>query len=120
MVVRIVQNNGYVLRVHTTDGNLRDTPYLVNREKSNGEKISTTNGNFAHKSFIETEFLYDNDAKETWLAFQGYKYKDNRAGIVGAGGRAADVTARKTLVAASRELLLFDKNPVTSFLVINT
>ena len=64
--------NGYVLRVHATDGNLRDTLYLVNGEKINGEKISTTNGNFAHKSFIETEFSYDSDAKETWLACQGY------------------------------------------------
>ena len=38
----------------------------------NGEKISTTNAIFAHKSFIEIEFLHDNDAKKTWLAWEGY------------------------------------------------
>ena len=30
IVLRVVQNNGNVLRTHATDAGLRDTPYLVN------------------------------------------------------------------------------------------
>ena len=75
----------------------------------NGEKISTTNANFAHKSFIETEFSHGNDAKKTWLACQGYYYEDNPSGIDGANGRAEDVAERKRIVAASTEFRLFGK-----------
>ena len=75
----------------------------------NGKKISTTNANFAHKSFIETEFSHGNDAKKTWLAFQGYYYEDNPSGIDGANGRAEDVAERKRIVAASSEFRLFGK-----------
>ena len=58
IVARIVQNNGIVLRTHATEAAQRDTPCLVNNPLSslisectlslNGEKISTTNANFAH------------------------------------------------------------------------
>ena len=74
IVLRVVQNNGNVLRTHATDAGLRDTPYLVNNPLSslfsectlslNGEKISTTNANFAHKSFIETELSHGIDARK--------------------------------------------------------
>ena len=74
IVARIVRSNGNVLRTHATEAANRDTPYFVNNPLSslfsectlslNGEKISTTNANFAHKSFIETEFSYVNDAKK--------------------------------------------------------
>ena len=78
----------------------------------NGEKISTTNANFANKSFIETEFSHSNDAKKTWLACQGYFYEDNSSGIDGADGRAEDVAERKgeerkRTVAASRVLIIW-------------
>ena len=63
---RIVQNNGNVLRTHATEVAQRDNPNLVNNPllslfsectmSLSGDKISTTNVNFAHKSFIETEF----------------------------------------------------------------
>ena len=66
----------------------------------NGEKISSTNVNFAHNSFIETEFSQSNDAKKTWLACQGYYYEDNPSGIDGANGRAKDLAERKRIVAA--------------------
>ena len=79
--LRVAQNNGKVLRTHATDAGLRDTPNLVNNSLSslfsectlslNGEKISTTNANFAHKSFIEAEFSHGNNAKKNWLACQG-------------------------------------------------
>ena len=111
IVARIVRSNGNVLRTHATEAANRDTPYFVNNPLSslfsectlslNGEKISTTNANFAHKSFIETEFSYGNDAKKTWLACQGYYYEENPPAIDGAGRRADDVTERKGLVAAS-------------------
>ena len=80
-VARVVQNNGNVLRTHATEAAQRDTPYLVNNPLSslfsectmslNGEKISTTNANFAHKSFIETEFSHGNDAKENMACLSG-------------------------------------------------
>ena len=44
---------------------------------ANGLKISNANGNYAHKSFIETEFSHNKDAKNTWLACQGYSYEEN-------------------------------------------
>ena len=119
IVARIVQNNGNVLQTHATEAAQRDTPYLVNNPflslfsectmSLNGEKISTTNANFAHKSFIETEFSNGNDAKKTWLAFQGYYYEDNPSGIDGANGRAEDVAERKRIVAASSKFCLFGK-----------
>ena len=119
IVARVVQNNGNVLRTHATEAAQRDTPYLVNNPLSslfsectmslNGEKISTTKANFAHKSFIETEFSHGNDAKKTWLACQGYYYEDNPSGIDGANGRAEDVAERKRIVAASTEFRLFGK-----------
>ena len=68
IVARILRNNGNVLRTHATEAGQRDAPYLVNNPLSslfsectmslNGENFSTTNANFAHKSFIETEFSH--------------------------------------------------------------
>ena len=72
-------------------------------------KNSTTNANFAQKSFIKTDFSHGNDAKKTWLACQGYYYEDNPSGIDGANGRAEDVAERKRIVAASTEFRLFGK-----------
>ena len=119
IVARIVRSNGSVLRTHATEAANKDTPYFVNIPLSsifsectlslNGEKKSTTIANFAHKSFIETEFSYGNDTKKTWLACQGYYYEENPSAIDGAGGRADDVTERESLVAASNELKLFGK-----------
>ena len=73
------------------------------------KKLSTTNANFAHKSFIETEFSHGSDAKKTWLACQGCYYEDNPSGIDGANGRAEDVAERQRIVAASSEFRLFGK-----------
>ena len=64
IVARYVQNHGNVLRTHATEAAQRDTTYSVDTPLSslfsectmslNGEKISTTDANFDHKSFIET------------------------------------------------------------------
>ena len=58
IVARIVQNNGNALRTHATEPAQRDNLCLVSIPLSslisectmslNGEKISTTNTNFAH------------------------------------------------------------------------
>ena len=119
IVLRLVQNNVNILRTHATDARLRDTPYLVISPLSslfsectlslNDEKISTTNANFAHKSFIETEVSHGKDAKKHWVACQGYYYEDSPANMNGTAGRAVDVAERKRLVAASAELRLFGK-----------
>ena len=111
--------NGNVPRTHATEAGQRDTPYLVINPLSslffectislNGEKISTTNVNFAHKSFIETEFSQINDAKKQWLACQGYYYEDNPSGIDGANGRAKDLAERKRIVEALSVFRLFEK-----------
>ena len=119
IVARIVRSNGTVLRTHATEAANRDTPFFVNNPLSllfsectlslNGEKISTTSANLAHKSFFETEFSDGNDANKTWWACQGYYHEENQSVIDGAGRRADDVTERKGLVAASSELKLFDE-----------
>ena len=119
IVARIVQNNGTVLRTHATEAARRDTPYLVKNQLSslisectmslNGEKLSTTNANFHHKSFIETEFSHGIDAKKTCPASRGYYYEDNPSSIEAADGRAEDAAERKRIVAASGEFRLFGK-----------
>jgi hypothetical protein len=42
---------------------------------ANGVKISTANGVYGHKSFLETEMSHSNEAKSTWLKCQGYNYE---------------------------------------------
>ena len=68
-------------------------------------KVSTTNTNFAHKSFIETEFSHGNDAKKTWLACQGYFLDNNPSGTDCANGRAEYVAEHKRIVDASSEFV---------------
>ena len=73
----IVQSNGNNLRYTTGDANASDTPFFVNNilhssfadctVSANGNKISSANGHYAHKCFIETEFSHGSDAKSSWL-----------------------------------------------------
>ena len=109
---KISRNNDGDLRTGT-DATNTDSPYLSNNAlhslfsectvSANGVKISNTNGNYAHKAFIETEFSSGKTAKNTWLVCQGYYYEDEPAKIDGTDGPAEDVTARKALVANSNE-----------------
>ena len=109
---KISRNNDGDLRTGT-DATNTDAPYFSNNAlhslfsectvSANGVKISNTNGNYAHKAFIETEFSSGTTAKNTWLACQGYYYEDEPAKIDGTDGRADDVAARKALVANSQE-----------------
>ena len=78
IVARIIRSNGTAFRTQATEAANRDTPCFVKNPLSslfsectpslNGEKISTTNANFARKSFIETKFLQENlPRKFGWL-----------------------------------------------------
>ena len=81
----IVQSNGNNLRYTTGDANASDTPFFVNNilqslfadctVSANGNKISSANGHYAHKCFIETEFSQGSDAENTWLKCQEYEYE---------------------------------------------
>ena len=83
----IVQSNGNNLRYTTGDANASDTPFFVNyilhslfadcTVSANGNKISSANGHYAHKCFIETEFSHGSDAKSTWLKCQGCEYESD-------------------------------------------
>ena len=89
-----------------------DAPYFCNNilpslfsdctVSANELKISNANGYYAHKSFIETEFSHNKDAKATWFACQGYSYEENLWAIP-----AAEVNRRKTLVRQSGKCSFF-------------
>ena len=80
---RVVQSNGNDLRFTTGDANNSDTPHLVNNTlhslftdcsvSANGIKISSANGHYAHKSFIETEFSHGSDAKKNLAEMSGIR-----------------------------------------------
>ena len=73
---KISRNNEGDLRAGT-DATNTDAPYFSNNAlhslfsectvSANGVKISNTNGNYAHKAFIKTEFSSGKTAKNTWL-----------------------------------------------------
>ncbi|XP_075250834.1 uncharacterized protein F54H12.2-like [Convolutriloba macropyga] len=115
---KITQANDAELRAGTEAAN-RDTPYFVNNTlhslfsectvSANGIKISNTNGNYAHKGFIETEFSHGDSAKNTWLVCQGYYYEDEPQKVDGADTRATDVGERKALVSQSVEATFIGK-----------
>ena len=88
---KIVQSSGADLKYDAgspTDKAKTDAQYFCNNVlhslfsdctvSANGQKISNANGNYAHKSFIETEFSHNQDAKNTWLACQGFSFEENR------------------------------------------
>ena len=44
----------------------------------NGKLISSSNNNYHHAAFVETELTTDPTSKETWARCQGYQYRPNR------------------------------------------
>ena len=76
---------------------------------ANGLKISNANGNNAHKNFIETEFSHNKNAKNTWLACQGYSHEENPGTLL-----TAEVN-RKILVRQSAESTFYGKIAVDFF-----
>ena len=81
---------------------------------ANGLKTSNANGNYAHKSFIETEFSHNKDAKNTWLACQGYSYEEDPSAI-----KASEIARRKNSVRESAECTFYGKVAVDFSHVIN-
>ena len=102
-----------------------DAPYFCNNVllslfsdctvSTNGLKISNANGNYAHKSFIETEFSHNKDAKAVWLACQGYSYEENPGAIL-----SAEVNRRKSLVRQSAECTFLWKSSCRFFYLRST
>ena len=91
-----------------------DAPYFCNNVlhslfsdctvSANGLTISNANGNCAHKSFIETEFSHNKDAKNTWFACQGYSYEENTGTL-----STTEVNRIKDLVRQSNECTFYGK-----------
>ena len=84
---KIVKADNTNLNYVTGDATQQDTPVFVNNTlhslfsdctvTAQGIKVSSANGLYAHKAFIETEFSHNKEAKTTWLECQGYKYESN-------------------------------------------
>ena len=120
---KIVQSSGADLKYDAgapTDKAKTDAPYFCNNVlhslfsdctvSANGLKISNANGNYAHKSFIETEFSHNKDAKNTWLACQGYSFEENPATLA-----TTEIDRRKELVEKSAECAFYGKVAVDFF-----
>ena len=71
---------------------------------ANGLKISNTSGKYAYKSFKGTEFSHYKDAKNTWLARQGYSYEEDPSAI-----KATEVARKKILVRESAGCTFYGK-----------
>jgi len=89
VVASIHQHDGTNLRYDATTAADSDEPCFVNNALhsmfsecdvyTNGIKISSANGLYAHKSYLETEMSHSKEAKETWLICQGYNFESNPA-----------------------------------------
>ena len=118
---KIVQSSDADLKydnIASADVTKTDAPYFCNNllhslfsdctVSANG--LKSANGNYAHKSFIETEFSHSKDAKSNWSACQGYSYEAKPGGIA-----ASEITRRKTLVRGSAECTFYGKVAVDFF-----
>ena len=102
------------------DADKTNSPYLVNNTlhslfsdctvSANGLKISNANGHYAHKSFIETEFSHNNDAKKTSLACQGYQFENKPDALP-----TATENARKAACHNSAEIHYYGRVAVDFF-----
>ena len=63
-----------------------------------------------HTSFLETEFSHNKDAKNTWLACQGYSYEEDPSAI-----KAGEIARRKNSVRESAEYTFHGKVAVDFF-----
>ena len=123
---KVVQSDGSPLDYDgTNDASIADTsktnsPYLANNTlhslfsdctvSANGLKISNANGHYAHKTFIETEFSHNKDAKATWLACQGYNYEPNPSALTTSASKT-----RKAQFHDSRETQYYGRVAVDFF-----
>ena len=81
---KIVKTDNTNLNYVTGDATQQDTPVFVNNTLHSlfsdctvTAQVSSANGLYAHKAFIEFEFSYNLEAKNTWLECQGYNYESN-------------------------------------------
>ena len=91
---RIQNVDGTDLRYDAGDPANTDPAFFVNNVlhslfadctvSANGIKISSANGHYAHKGYIETEILHGTDAKNSWLEWQSYEYEANPSAIANA------------------------------------
>ena len=117
---RIQNVDGTDLRYDAGDPANTDAAFFVNNVlhslfadctvSANGIKISSANGHYAHKSFIETEFSHGTDAKKTWLKCQGYEYEANPSAIAN-----ALKDARKQAARESAQITLYGRLAVDFF-----
>ena len=117
---RIQNVDGTDLRYDAGDPANTDAAFFVNNVlhslfadctvSANGIKISSANGHYAHKSFIETEFSHGTDAKKIWLKCQGYEYEANPSAIAN-----ALKDARKQAARESAQITLYGKLAVDFF-----
>ena len=47
----------------------------------NGKLISSSNNNYHHAAFVETEWTKDTMSKKTWASCQSYQYRPNKQKI---------------------------------------
>ncbi len=77
---------------------------------ANTVKISSTNGLYAHKAYVETEMSYTQDAKDTLLKCHGYTYEDTPQTIT-----SEAFTDRSASSRSSNVIYLFGKVAVDFF-----
>ena len=117
---RITKLNGADLDYDATDTTKSDDASFSNNAlhsmfsdctvSANGIKISSSNGLYAQKVFIETEFSHGKDAKDTWLNCQGYIYEANPGTI------STSVQSKKReIVRQSAEVNLYGRLAVDFF-----
>ncbi len=87
LVVQIKNTDNTNLRYDATDldPGTSDLPKFVNNIMhslfsecdvyANGIKISSANGLYGHKAYVETEMSHNMACKETWLKCQGFNYE---------------------------------------------
>ena len=73
---KVTQSNEADLRYDNTGPTVSDSLFFVNNSlysffsdctlSADGLKISNANSNYAHKSFIETEFSNSKEAEDSW------------------------------------------------------
>ena len=120
---KIVQSSGADLKYDgaaTADTARTDAPYFCNNVlhslfsdctvSANALKISNANGKYANKNFIETEFSDNKDAKNTWLACEGYSYEENPSAI-----KATEIARKKNLLRESAECTFYGKVAIDIF-----
>ena len=71
--------------------------------------------NYAHKSFIKTKFSHNKNAKNTWLACQGYWFEENPATL-----STAEIERTKELVKNQPNAFFMEKLLLTASTVIDT